>query len=140
MAALYLHNAIFTPEASESSIPASPDPYTPHHGRHRSSHSSFTVAPSFRTSTSEFSHPTEPLLHPEISGSHAYSDLLSRQPAHPSGPQPGWDMGLSLVGDQPTMRERKDFWERTVKKRLRRLRFTKLAMEMLLGAYSNIFK
>lgn len=26
---------------------------------------------------------------------------------HPSGPQPGWDLGLTLTGDQATMEERK---------------------------------
>lgn len=134
MAALYLHNALFNPAASaQSSATPTPDPYTPHHDRHRSSQSSVTVVPSFRTSNSEFSHPTEPLLNPEYSGSYAYADLLSRQPTHPSGPTPGWDMGLTLVGDQPTMRERKDFWEKAVKKRLRRLKVTKSALEMLLG-------
>ena len=134
MAALYLHNALFNPVASEQSPPTvTSDPYTPHHGRYRSSQSSATVEPSFRTSSSEFSYPTEPLLDPEYTGSYAYADLLSRQPTHPSGPTPGWDMGLSLTGDKPTMGELKGFWEKAVKQRLRRLKIIKAALGMLLG-------
>lgn len=141
MAALYLHNAMFSqdapahPSLTHLPIPGpSSDPYTPKHSRHQSSQS---VAPSFITSTSEYaySHPTEPLLHPETtnSGSLAYADLLSRQPHHPSGPGPGWDMGLSLVGDVPTLPERKATWEAVIRKRLRRLRLTKGALEGLIG-------
>ena len=134
MAALYLHNALFNPVASEQSPTAvTSDQYTPNHDRYRSFQSSVTVEPSFRTSTSEFSYPTEPLLDPEYTGSYAYADLLSRQPTHPTGPTPGWDMGLSLIGDKPTNGELKSFWEKAVKQRLRRLKFLKAALEMLLG-------
>jgi len=127
MAALYLHNAIFSPEVSQ-------DPVSRH--RHElSSQSIVTVAPSYRTSFSEFSHLTESLLHPDTSGSPAYADLLSRQPAHPSGPQPGWDLGLSLVGDPPTIGERRDIWERAVKIRLKRLNLTKGMLELLMGEH-----
>jgi len=124
MAALYLHNAIFSPEASQ-------DPASRH--RHELSlQSSVTAAPNYRTSFSEFSHLTESLLHPDTSGSPAYADLLSRQPAHPSGPQPGWDLGLSLVSDSPTIRERRDMWQRAVKIRLKRLSLTKGMLELLM--------
>lgn len=138
MAALYLHNAMFSPDTPHPPIPSSADIYTPQHSRHRSSQSTATMTPSSRTSGSEFSHPTEPLLQPDTYGSMAYADILSRQPTHPNGPQPGWDMGLSLVGDQPTMDERKDFWERTVRRRLKRLRVTKGALELLIGKYCAV--
>jgi hypothetical protein len=94
-----------------------------------------TTAPSYRTSLSDFSHPTDSLLHPGTSGSLAYADLLSRQPAHPSGPQPGWDLGLSLIGDPPTINERRDTWERAVKMRLKRLSLTKGMLELLMGEH-----
>jgi len=126
MAAIYLHNAIFSPEPSQSPIPVT---YSPRHSRNLSSQSSMTGS---RTSQ-EYSYPTAPLLPAEVSGSLAYADILSRQPMHPSGPQPGWDMGLSLVGDQPTMAERIDTWERAVKRRLKWLRSIKGALELLMG-------
>ena len=133
MAALYLHHAIFSPEASHTTLPSA-GVYSPQHIRDLSSQSTVTVIPSFRTSRdSEFSHPTEPLLHPDTSGFLAYADLLSRQPTHPGGPQPGWDLGLSLAGDPPTTKERKDTWERTIKLRLRRLSLTKRVLESLMG-------
>jgi hypothetical protein len=135
MAALFLHNAIFSPESSQPPTPDTDiynaDIYSPHHRRNLSSQSTANVSP-FRLSQSEFSHPTEPLLHPDTSGFLAYAELLSRQPTHPMGPQPGWDVGLSLMGDPPTMRERKDTWEQAVKRRLKRLSLTKGALELLM--------
>lgn len=138
MAALYLHNSIFAQHSSDASVPASTDIYTPRHERHRSTQSSVTITPSFRTSTSEFSHPTEPLLHPGNSASVTYADLLSRQPTHPKGPTPGWDMGLSLATDEPTLNERRYMWELAVKKRLRILRHAKGAMELTMGKSCSV--
>lgn len=128
MAALYLHNSIFPPQT----LPHA-NTFSPHHQRGQSS--TVTVTPSFRNSLSDFSHPTEPLLHPDTSGSLAYADLLSRQPTHPRGPQRGWDMGLSLVGDPPTLSERREAWTRAVKKRLRRLHLMKGVLELLMGEH-----
>jgi hypothetical protein len=126
MAALYLHNAIHSTETSSSSrSPSSP------HNRNISTISSTTL----RTSTSEHSHPTEPLLHSGTSESVAYLDLLSRQPVYPHGPQPTHSRSLSLDGDPATMRERKGYWERTVKRRLRRLKLWKGSLELVLGVF-----
>ncbi|KAK0440060.1 hypothetical protein EV421DRAFT_1712847 [Armillaria borealis] len=106
MAALYLHNAIFSPEPVE--LPPS--------------HSRTISTATLRTIASDHSHPTEPLLDPSYSGS-AYLDLLERQPAHPRGPSPGWDMGLSL-DDIPTLGERRGYWEKAVRRRLKVLKLT----------------
>lgn len=135
MAALYLHNAIFSPEIPQSPTPVV-DIYPRHHRRNQSSLSSIAAAPSVRTSN-DFSHPTEPLLHSDMSGSMAYADLLSRQPMHPNGPQPGWDLGLSLVSDSPTTRENKYVWEQSIKKRLQRLGLIKSVLEILMGVWAT---
>jgi len=132
MAALYLHNAMFSPVALQDPVQGT---FSPQHRHKLSSQSNMTTAPSYRTSLSEFSHPTDSLLYPGTSGSLAYADLLSRQPMHPSGPQPGWDLGLSLIGDPPTMNERRDTWERAVKMRLKRLSLTKGMLELLMGEH-----
>ncbi|KAG7443194.1 uncharacterized protein BT62DRAFT_935146 [Guyanagaster necrorhizus] len=118
MAALYLHNAIFSPEPAE--LPPS--------------HSRTISTATLRTIASENSHPTEPLLDPLYSGS-AYLDLLERQPAHPTGPSPGWDMGLTL-DYTPTLRERKGYWEKAVRRRLKVLKLTVLIFEMIMGAWA----
>ncbi|KAK0476999.1 hypothetical protein IW261DRAFT_299977 [Armillaria novae-zelandiae] len=118
MAALYLHNAIFSPEPVE--LPPS--------------HSRTISTATLRTIASDHSHPTEPLLDPSYSGS-AYLDLLERQPAHPRGPSPGWDMGLSL-DDMPTKGERRGYWEKAVRRRLKVLKLTVLVFEMVMGAWA----
>ncbi|SJL10892.1 uncharacterized protein ARMOST_14287 [Armillaria ostoyae] len=118
MAALYLHNAIFSPEPVE--LPPS--------------HSRTISTATLRTIASDHSHPTEPLLDPSYSGS-AYLDLLERQPAHPRGPSPGWDMGLSL-DDIPTLGERRGYWEKAVRRRLKVLKLTVLVFEMVMGVWA----
>ncbi|KAK0200711.1 hypothetical protein DFS33DRAFT_1266389 [Desarmillaria ectypa] len=118
MAALYLHNAIFSPEPAE--LP-------PSHLRTISTATLKTIA-------SDNSHPTEPLLNLSYSGS-AYLDLLERQPAHPRGPSTGWDMGLSL-DDAPTLGERKGYWEKAVRRRLQILKLTVSIFEMVMGAWA----
>lgn len=85
------------------------------------------------TTTSEHSHPTEPLLHSHTSESVAYLDLLSRQPTHPSAPHLGWTTSLSLNGDPITSRERKGFREHFVKRRLRRFNVIKGILEFVMG-------
>jgi hypothetical protein len=129
-AAVYLHNAIFSPESSRPPSPNSNN-VPAHHGRNISSQSSVTVTPSYRTSHSEFSHPTEPLLHPDTSGFLPYADMLSRQPTHPK--QSGWNLGLSLDGDPPTLKEREDNWQQAVKRRLKWLSLIKGTLEVLMG-------
>jgi len=125
MAALYLHNAIYTAEHSENNSDSSSS------GKARRLRS--LSAGTLRTIASDFSHPTEPLLHSSTSESIAYRDLLSRQPAHPNGPRAGWDIGLDFSGDPTTLRERKIYRERLLRKRLRRLRLGKAVLELVLG-------
>ena len=129
MAALYLHNALFTTE------PPSPPPPSisrrQHagrvpHDRHISSQSSVTL----HTSTSEHSHPTEPLLQGESS---AYRDLLSRQPPHPSGPRTGWETALSLEAEPVSNSERRKLSDLSLRKRIRRLRWASKGVLYLMG-------
>lgn len=127
MAALYLHNAIFSPETSDSSSTTS----RPSHSRHLSVVSTGTL----RTSASEHSYPTEPLLYSGPSESPAYRDLLSRQPNHPDVPQLGWDAGLNLEGDLITIGERKEYREQSVRRKLKRLRFARCGLEIVMGEY-----
>ena len=127
MAALYLHNAFWSGRSSNSRN--SP------HTRQLSNISNHTL----RTVTSESScHPTEPLLVSTTSESLAYQDLLSRQPTHPSGPQPGWDLGCNFEGDQTTMQERKGHRDQGVRRRIKRLRLAKGVLELVMGECEHI--
>ncbi|KAF8064334.1 hypothetical protein FPV67DRAFT_1504536 [Lyophyllum atratum] len=123
MAALYLHNALHISDYE----PTSSNPHT----RNVSLISNATLQ-----NTSEFSHPTEPLLHSNTSESVAYLDLLSRQPTHPSGPRTTWTTSLSLDGDPVSTRERKGYREHFVKKQLRRLKLYKGSLEIIMGAFA----
>ncbi|GBE86959.1 hypothetical protein SCP_1002040 [Sparassis crispa] len=131
MAALFLHQALFTTEPSASSelpVLRSPNRVTQHE-RQLSSVSSVTL----RTSNSDHSQPTEPLLRPESS---IYLDLLSRQPNHPDGPESSFNLGLSLEGDPITPRERKSCLERAIRKRLRRLRWTRRTTLLIMTSWA----
>lgn len=135
-AALYLHNAIFTTEPSSPPLsaahvhthrsPGTGSRRNPH-DRQLSSVSSFTL----RTSTSEHSHPTEPLIHGSRESS-VYLDLLAQQPTHPSSTLPR-ALGLTLDGDPVTPRERRIQYERMVRRRLRRLRWVQRVLWIVIG-------
>ncbi|KZP33238.1 hypothetical protein FIBSPDRAFT_924758 [Athelia psychrophila] len=159
LSAVDLHNSLFNQQPNA-------DIYTtpPRHARHRSSVSSqsslhpnrgpppsaipqtsrqaqkqmHTPAQSFSAPFSQypFTDPYSPieegLDHPDPT----YAALLARQPHHPAGPGPGWDMGLSLGGDPPTLAERKDVWEKHVRRRLRHLRATKSVLEVFIGLWA----
>jgi hypothetical protein len=125
MAALYLHNAIWTPEHPEDRSSAG---FGKPHLRSLS-------AGTLRTINSDHSHPTEPLLHASTSESIAYRDLLSRQPEHPDGPQAGWNLGLNFEGDPTTIQERKIHQEKSLRRRLRRFRIGKAILEFVFGEH-----
>lgn len=42
-------------------------------------------------------------------------------------------MGLNLSGDPTTLREKKGFWEKKVRRRLRRLKAVKITLECVMG-------
>lgn len=130
MAALYLHHALFAPDS-----PPPPSTVQGPHDRQTSSFSTVTL----RT-TSEYSHPTEPLLQHEgeLAGSTAYLDILARQPTHPSEPRTSWHTGLSLHADPITPRERKRIREQIVRRQLRRLRWSKRIFMTLIGVCSKL--
>ncbi|KAJ7038875.1 hypothetical protein C8F04DRAFT_950626 [Mycena alexandri] len=123
MAALYLHNSIWVPDAAETPHGLSP------HNRTTSSTTLQTLP------ISEHSHPTQPLLHSSTSESVAYLDLLSRQPTHPNAPR-GSAMGLSFDGDPTTVRERKGYVEKVVRRRLRRLKIMMAVLEVVMALWS----
>ncbi|KAK7055563.1 hypothetical protein R3P38DRAFT_2847836 [Favolaschia claudopus] len=125
MAALYLHNSIWVPDATESPRGASPHP----HAR-TTSNATIQTLP-----ISDLSHPTQPLLHSSTSESVAYMDLLSRQPNHPTHPR-GSAMELSFDGDPTTVRERKGYFEKVVRRRLRRLKAGIAVLEVIIAAWS----
>lgn len=135
MAALYLHNALFTSEPPSHPPPSfarRPLSGRVPHDRQLSSQSSVTL----HTSTSEHSHPTEPLLHGESS---AYRDLLSRQPVHPSGAGTGWEAALSLDAEPVSTSERRRLSDLVLRKRMRRLRWASKSVLYLMGeAFPNI--
>ncbi|KIP03030.1 hypothetical protein PHLGIDRAFT_130393 [Phlebiopsis gigantea 11061_1 CR5-6] len=128
MAALYLHHALF---ASET--PAPPPLSRPSNGlQHQLSLSSVTV----RTSTSEHSHPTEPLLHGPYPQAAAYQDILASQPIYSETSRTSWTTGLSLTGNPVTSRERKRQWERQVRRKLRRLRWAKRVLRGVIAVWA----
>ena len=146
-AALFLHNAIFaadppSPPAATAAILGAgahraPNRRGPHaHDRHLSSVSSITL----QTSTSDHSHPTESLIHPDHLGSSessVYLDLLARQPTHPGSTThlPDRTSGLSLQGDAVSPRERKERHEKEVRRRLRRLRLVQRVLWVIIGEW-----
>ncbi|KDQ55993.1 hypothetical protein JAAARDRAFT_317116 [Jaapia argillacea MUCL 33604] len=135
MAALYLHNALFSPEASSSTLGpqrSQSSGRTPSHQRQPSAHSIATLT----TVTTHHSHPTEPLLHSNNSVSSAYHDLLSRQPSHPSGPQPGWDSALKLEREPVSATEARGYRQRHLREKLKRWKIVKVGLEVLIGGWA----
>ncbi|CDO68745.1 hypothetical protein BN946_scf184989.g11 [Trametes cinnabarina] len=146
-AAVFLHNAIFTndPSAPPASIGhrVSIGSASTGHGRssnhRRAPHMRQLSSVSFvtlQTSTSEHSHPTEPLIHAGSSESSVYLDLLARQPTHPSSPPPARGTGLTLQGDPVTQRERRNVWERAVRRRLKILRWVGRGLTVILCGWA----
>ncbi|KAH7911136.1 hypothetical protein BJ138DRAFT_1151375 [Hygrophoropsis aurantiaca] len=113
MAALYLHHALFTSDTPVTQ-PASAAPLL--------------------TPASNLEQPSSPIS--PTCKSPAYLDLIARQPTHPDGPQPGWDLGLNLLGDHLTAAECKSLEERFIKRRLRRLQAATIALELALVAWA----
>ncbi|KAJ7123691.1 hypothetical protein C8R44DRAFT_735326 [Mycena epipterygia] len=123
MAALYLHNSIWVPDVAES-----PQGHSPH--TRTISSATLQTLP-----ISDQSHTTQPLLHSSTSESVAYLDLLSRQPTHPNAPR-GSTPGLSFGGDPTTMRERKGYTDRIVRRRLRRLKAMMAVLEVIMVCWA----
>ncbi|KAH9837739.1 uncharacterized protein C8Q71DRAFT_754228 [Rhodofomes roseus] len=137
MAALFLHQALFSSESSVVPQTASSARSSFTRDRRLSAVSSVTL---HTVSNSDHSHPTEPLLNPpipEASSSSTYVDLLARQPRHPTSPSSAADGALSLEGDPLTANERRSHWERRTRRRLRRLRWTKRSLLSVIGAWAT---
>lgn len=95
------------------------------HYRNASTISSTTIY----TKTSEYSHPTEPLLDAGTSEGVAYRDMLSQQPTFAD---------LSVDGGPvkkfPLM-EKPNLWDRHMRRRYNRLKLIKGSLMILLGEY-----
>ena len=128
MAALYLHHALFTPDSPSP-------PSVAHRSSHGSHHYSSPSSATLRTSTSEHSHPTEPLLNGPYLQAAAYQDILANQPVYSEVSRTtSWTTaGLSPSGDPVTSRERRGQWERFVRRKLRRLRWAKRGFKGVIG-------
>ncbi|KZT00280.1 uncharacterized protein LAESUDRAFT_560262 [Laetiporus sulphureus 93-53] len=135
MAALYLHQALFAPEPAVPPLLASA-PLSA-----RSSYdprlSSISTATLHTASHSDRSHPTSPLLHAQDVDSPAYLDLLARQPRHPSLPSSPAETALQLDGDPATPIERRSRWERRIRRKLRRLRWTKRILLTIIAGWAT---
>jgi hypothetical protein len=125
MAALYLHNALI--------------PESEHHIHGHSLHSRTMSTGTLKTYTTTASQPTEPLLFSSSVDSAAYKDILTRQPLHPSGRRATWQTALSLEGDPASFLERKGFWEKNVRRRLRVLKFLKVSMEGIMSEADSFY-
>ncbi|PSR73040.1 hypothetical protein PHLCEN_2v11144 [Hermanssonia centrifuga] len=120
MAALYLHQALFA-----SDIPPQPSIVHRIGSPHEQQLSSISTG-TLRTTTTDHSHPSEPLLHTPYTESSVYLDLLSRQPLHPDeAARTSWVPTLSLESDPMTPRERRRLREEVKRKRIRRLKWVK---------------
>ncbi|KAJ4484125.1 hypothetical protein C8J55DRAFT_559254 [Lentinula edodes] len=124
MAALYLHNAIFTQEPSDSNSQRS------------FAHSRTISSTTLRTTTTDYSHPTEPLLQSTNSGSLAYQDLLSRQPGYQDEESEQWTAELSPDNLPPTYKEGQDYREHSVRRRLRILKRSRLVLKAVLALWA----
>ncbi|KZT21288.1 hypothetical protein NEOLEDRAFT_1244648 [Neolentinus lepideus HHB14362 ss-1] len=131
MAAVYIHNALFSPEIGSGSPPSGSRP-TSGHGRapHQRTQSSYSIL-TLQTATTH-TYPTESILHSVASVSTAYHDLLARQPPHPSEASYGWDTPLRLHDGPEVLGYR----EKTLAKRLRRLGTAKIPLEVVLGGWA----
>ncbi|KAJ7726827.1 hypothetical protein DFH07DRAFT_970356 [Mycena maculata] len=125
MAALYLHNSIWVPDAADTPQELSP---------HMRTTSSATLQ-TMQTMHTDQSHPNEPLLHSSTSESVAYLYMLSQQPTHPNYPR-GSPPGLNFDGDPTTVRERKGYADQLVRRRLRRLKVVMAILEVIMAGWS----
>ncbi|KAI0077004.1 hypothetical protein K474DRAFT_1173425 [Panus rudis PR-1116 ss-1] len=137
MAALYLHNALFgheppqpppslTRRRSSSHVPLD---------RHLSSQSLVTL----RTTTTEHSHPTEPLLNTaylDTSSSVGHQRSPSGQPTRPDAHRIALQPTLSFESDPVSHREQRRRWELALRSRLRRLRWGKRSVLLLIGGWA----
>ena len=131
MAALYLHQALFANDSLPTPVQA--------HRSSRGPHDYPTLsAVTLRTSTSEHSHPTEPLLHGPYPQDSAFQDILSSQPVYSESSRTSWNTGLSLSGDPLTPLERKSHRERLVRRKLRRLRWARRVLRGIIGEMSAV--
>ncbi|TFK48217.1 hypothetical protein OE88DRAFT_559700 [Heliocybe sulcata] len=132
MAAVYIHNALFSPEMGSGSPPGGSRPVSGH-GRnaHQRTQSSYSVV-TLQTTTTH-THPTESILHSVASVSSAYHDLLARQPPHPSEARSGWSAPLRLHDGPDVLGYR----EKALSKRLRRLRMAKVSFEVVIGGWAT---
>lgn len=112
MAALYLHNAIFIPEPSDTTY----------------SHSRTISSTTLRTVTTDQSYPTEPLLPDQV-----YQDLLSNQPQYDSSAGRGLSLDDTFA---PASTEKQG---KRVRKRLRVFKVTWFILELVLGAFKCAF-
>lgn len=127
MAALYLHNAIFTPEPSEIIKSSSIIPH--------SRNTSFATTTTLHGNTSELSHTDEPLLRSSTSDSWSYMNPRSRQSDSVDRSAPlGWGSPPTLFEDPPTLRETQIFWKKKTQRRVKRLRYLMRSLEVLFGA------
>lgn len=125
MAALYLHQALF---ADEPSLPTvAHRPVREFQSRQLSSFSTVTLQTS-----SELSHASAPLID-TYAESPAYQDLLSRQPAHPS--EATGLTELTFEGDPITDSERRRRRAQAVSRRLRRLKWARRLLTVIIGEY-----
>lgn len=88
-------------------------------------------------SGSERSYLTDPLLYPQSSDTTACINLLSGQAASNDETEPiQWNSHTSLLGDPPSLREKRNYWERTLGRRLKRLRYLMRSLELVFGAFT----
>lgn len=127
MAALYLHHALFTNDTPAPSVAPRTGRVLPHN-RQLSSFSSVTLQ-----EPSEMSHASTPLFD-TYADSPVYQDLLSRQPPHPL--EGSAITELTFEGDPITYREQRGRWEKGVRTKLRRLKWARRLLTVIIGEFS----
>ncbi|KAF8154224.1 hypothetical protein B0H34DRAFT_720981 [Crassisporium funariophilum] len=127
MAALYLHNAIYSRNPSE------PQENTFAHSRNLSTISSATL----QTSTTLHSQPHEPLLRPTSPRAANYFNQLERIPRNPDGTPARlrWDDQLEL--DSGNTGEKKGYWGRNTRRPVGRWKWLRLSLEIVLALWAT---
>ena len=117
-----------------TSVVGSPRPSADGHSREHSRQ--YSILSAATATTSRFSQPSDPLL-PAVD-SDAYHDMSAYQ-LHPENEGGGthWHHSLHLEGDPITEHEKRQYWELSVRKRMRRLRVAKRVTFAIIGMFKS---
>ena len=114
-----LLDTVYAPEPLELAGSPSPLPQSRYSGT------------TLNVSGSEQSYPTEPFFYAKTPD----TTTLLPEAVLTDEPEPiQWRSRPSLLGDPPSLREKRNYWERILGRRLKRLRYMMRSLELIFGA------